>query len=40
MPPTAVNNWFGDIVSHPKIIVEAKSTKDGSVAQFVGTCRC
>jgi hypothetical protein len=28
MPPTAVNNWFGDIVSHPKVVVEAKSTKD------------
>jgi FAD/FMN-containing dehydrogenase len=28
MPPTAVNNWFGDLTSHPQVVVEAKSSKD------------
>ena len=28
MPDTTVTNWFGDVVSHPKVIVEAKSESD------------
>ncbi|MFN7994770.1 MAG: FAD-binding oxidoreductase [Bryobacteraceae bacterium] len=28
MPETSVSNWFGDIVSHPAVVVEATSVKD------------
>ena len=28
MPELAVPNWFGDLVAHPKVVVEAKSEKD------------
>ena len=28
MPDTTVTNWFGDIVSHPKVVVEAKTADD------------
>ncbi len=28
MPTLTVTNWFGDLVSHPSIIVEANSTED------------
>src|SRR5262249_26314130 len=26
--PDTITNWFGDVVSHPKVIVEAKSEGD------------
>ena len=28
MPDTTVTNWFGDIISHPKVVVEAASADD------------
>jgi FAD/FMN-containing dehydrogenase len=28
MPETTVANWFGDIVSHPQVVVEANSVQD------------
>ncbi|MEI9973769.1 MAG: FAD-dependent oxidoreductase [Ignavibacteriota bacterium] len=28
MPEATVSNWFGDIVSHPQVIVEANSVQD------------
>ena len=28
MPTLTVTNWFGDLVSHPTVVVEAKSTED------------
>jgi hypothetical protein len=28
MPDQTISNWFGDVVSKPKVVVEAKSTKD------------
>lgn len=28
MPDTTVTNWFGDIVSHPKVVVEATTADD------------
>src|SRR5580704_19575949 len=28
MPTPAVTNWFGDLVSHPQVVVEANSTAD------------
>jgi FAD/FMN-containing dehydrogenase len=28
MAKVQVKNWFGDLVSHPKVVVEAKSVKD------------
>src|SRR5690242_16588419 len=28
MPDPEVTNWFGDIVSHPKVVVEARSVDD------------
>src|ERR1039457_1971905 len=28
MPGVTVNNWFGDIVSHPKVIMDANSVQD------------
>lgn len=28
MPELSVSNWFGDLISHPKVVVEAKSVKD------------
>jgi len=28
MPDTTVTNWFGDLVSHPKVVVEASSMDD------------
>jgi FAD binding domain len=28
MPETTVSNWFGDVISTPKVVVEAKSEKD------------
>ena len=28
MPELSVQNWFGDIVSHPKVVVEAKSADE------------
>jgi hypothetical protein len=28
MPENTVTNWFGDIVSHPKVVVEAKTVDD------------
>src|SRR4051794_4569267 len=28
MPDTTVSNWFGDVVSKPKVLVEAQSPQD------------
>ena len=28
MPPLTVTNWFGDLVSHPQVVVEAHSAQD------------
>jgi FAD/FMN-containing dehydrogenase len=28
MPAPAVTNWFGDLVSHPRVVVEARSVED------------
>ena len=28
MPTSTVTNWFGDLVSHPQVVVEANSTAD------------
>lgn len=28
MPTITVTNWFGDLVSHPNVVVEAHSTED------------
>jgi FAD/FMN-containing dehydrogenase len=28
MPPLTVTNWFGDLVSHPQVVVEAHSAED------------
>src|SRR5262249_16662770 len=28
MPDPVVTNWFGDLVSHPKVVVEAQSVDD------------
>jgi len=28
MPPSTVTNWFGDIVSHPQVVVEARTVED------------
>ncbi|HTS70802.1 MAG TPA: FAD-binding oxidoreductase [Terriglobia bacterium] len=28
MPPLTVTNWFGDLVSHPQVVVEAHSLED------------
>ena len=28
MPPLTVTNWFGDLVSHPQVVVEANSLED------------
>src|SRR5215813_2685823 len=28
MPETTITNWFGDVVSHPKVVVEATSESD------------
>lgn len=28
MPDTTVNNWFGNITSHPQVIVDANSVDD------------
>ncbi len=28
MPDVTVTNWFGDIVSHPQVIVDANSVQD------------
>ena len=28
MPALTVTNWFGDLVSHPQVVVEAHSTED------------
>lgn len=28
MPDTTVTNWFGDLVTHPKVVVEANSVED------------
>ena len=28
MPDTTVTNWFGDLVSHPQVVVEAASVDD------------
>jgi FAD/FMN-containing dehydrogenase len=27
MPPTVVKNWFGDLTSHPQVVVDGKSAK-------------
>ena len=28
MPDTTITNWFGDLVSHPQVVVEAASVND------------
>ena len=28
MPEITVQNWFGDLISHPKIVTEAHSADD------------
>ena len=28
MPDTTVNNWFGNVISHPQVVVDANSVDD------------